>query len=199
MARIELDSFLSEITQENTKSYRDDLSYDLDKLYIAAREPKMEDRSFYWMSRPHGTWCVKERDVFLRDSHAHRIWTYYGEDAEHIRAYRIVVAKAGENDTHTYGEVYPINYAEQIPRIQKAALPVDRVEIHFTDDKIETVSYSTWIQKRWEIERGTPALKYIRFLPESESELTAAIMLEHRHQRSKVKKPPIRTAKSPVR
>ena len=86
-----------------------------------------------------GTWCVKERDVFLRDSHAHHIWTYYGEDAEHIRAYRIVVAKAEENDTHTYGEVYPINYAEQIPRIQKAALPVDRVEIHFTDDKIETV------------------------------------------------------------
>ena len=159
----------------------------------------MEDRSFYWMSRPHGTWCVKERDVFLRDSHAHHIWTYYSEDAEHIRAYRIVVAKAEENDTHTYGEVCPINYAEQISRIQKAALPVDRVEIHFTDDKIETVSYSTWIQKRWEIERGTPALKYIRFLPKSESELTAAIMLEHRHQRSKVKKPPVRTAKAPVR
>ena len=46
MAKIELESFLSQITQENTKSHRDDLRYDLDKLYVSAREPNLEDRGF---------------------------------------------------------------------------------------------------------------------------------------------------------
>lgn len=199
MARIELEAFLSEITRENTKSHRDDLRYDLDKLYVSAREPNLEDRVFYWMSRPHGTWCVKERDVFLRESYAHHIWTHYGEDAAQIRAYRIVVTGAEKNDTRTYGEVYPINYAEQLPRIQKAALPVKQVKIHFTDDTTQTMTFQTWEAREWEITHGTPGLKYIRFLPESEAELTAAIMLEHRHQRSKVKKPPVHNAKAPVR
>ena len=199
MARIKLDSFLSEITQQNTKSYRDDLSYDLDKLHIAAREPKMEDRSFYWMSRPHGTWCVKERDVFLRESYAYHIWTHYGADAEHIRAYRIVVTGAEKNDTRTYGEVYPINYAEQLPRIQAAALPVKQVEIHLTDDTIQMIRFDSWKAKEWEITHGTPGLKYIRFLPESEAELTAAIMMEHRHLRGKTKKPPNRSSKNQIR
>lgn len=199
MAKIELESFLSQITQENTKSHRDDLRYDLDKLYVSAREPNLEDRVFYWMSRPHGTWCVKERDVFLRESYAYHIWTHYGAGAEHIRAYRIVVTGAEKNDTRTYGEVYPINYAEQLPRIQAAALLVKQVEIHLTDDTIQIIRFDSWKAKEWEITHGTPGLKYIRFLPESEAELTAAIMMEHRHLRGKTKKPPNRSSKNQIR
>lgn len=66
MEKTDLAAFLSEIVSENTKRYAEDLQYDIRRLFHAAKKPNMEDKSFYWMSRPNGTWCVKERNVFLQ-------------------------------------------------------------------------------------------------------------------------------------
>ena len=62
---IDLIPFLARVMEANTKAYRSDFSYDVEKLTKAVQEPNMEDRVFYWMSRPTGTWCVKEREAFL--------------------------------------------------------------------------------------------------------------------------------------
>ena len=77
--------------EENTTGYRSDFQYDVRMLTQAAQEKDMRDRVFYWMSRPSGTWCVKEREVFLQGSGAHSIWTYYADQPEGIRAYRVTI------------------------------------------------------------------------------------------------------------
>ena len=83
-------AFLGQVVQENTNAYRSDFVYDTATLTKAIWETGMEDRIFYWMSRPAGTWCVKEREVFLRGTSAHSIWTHYADAPERIRAYRII-------------------------------------------------------------------------------------------------------------
>lgn len=55
MEKTDLAAFLSEIVSENTKHYAEDLQYDIRRLFHAAKKPNMEDKSFYWMSRPNGT------------------------------------------------------------------------------------------------------------------------------------------------
>lgn len=75
--QIEIIPFLSRVVQENTHAYQEDFDYDVRKITRAVQESNMEDRTFYWMSRPCGTWCVKERNVFLRETEEHAIWTYY--------------------------------------------------------------------------------------------------------------------------
>ena len=195
MEKTDLAAFLSEIVSENTKHYAEDLQYDIRCLFHAAKKPNMEDKSFYWMSRPNGTWCVKERNVFLQGSSEHSIWMYYGYEAEKIRAYRIVVTGISHDGTAVCGKVYPLDYAGQLARIQRSAMPIEAVELHFADGHAESVPFSRWSQET----HHDPAPEYIRFLPKSEAELTAAILLEHRCQTGKRKNAPANLSKAHTR
>ncbi len=69
--QIELLPFLTDIVRTNTHAYQSDFDYDIRTLTRAVQEPNIENRTFYWMSRPSGTWCVRERDVFLRETDGH--------------------------------------------------------------------------------------------------------------------------------
>ena len=84
---IDLLSFLSRVTEKNTKHYRSDFLYDSRKLQEAAQAAAPEERCFFWMSRPSGTWCVLEREAFIRGSSAHNIWTHYADEPEGIIGY----------------------------------------------------------------------------------------------------------------
>jgi hypothetical protein len=195
MEKTDLAAFLSEIVAGNTKHYAEDLQYDIQCLFHAAKKPNMEDKSFYWMSRPNGTWCVKERNVFLQGSSEHSIWMYYGYEAEKIRAYRIVVTGISHDGAAVCGKVYPLDYAGQLARIQQSAMSIEAVELHFADGHTETVPFSEWSPKAYQ----DPAPEHIRFLPKSEAELTAAILLEHRCQTDKGKKAPTKLPKTRTR
>ena len=70
---ISLIAFLDEVVSRNTQHYRKDFELDAQKLRDALNSPYMDERIFYFMSRPNGTWCVLERDVFLRDSDGYKI------------------------------------------------------------------------------------------------------------------------------
>ena len=60
-------SHLAEIVQKNTRAYTTDFDFDAKRLWDSAQETDMERRSFLWMCRLLGTWCVLEREVFLDD------------------------------------------------------------------------------------------------------------------------------------
>ena len=74
---IDILAFLEKVMLKNTHSYQSDFQYDIARLRDAALESDPERRTFYWMSRPAGTWLVTERDAFLRGSNGHTIWTHY--------------------------------------------------------------------------------------------------------------------------
>ena len=88
---ISLIAFLDEVVSRNTQHYRKDFELDAQKLRDALNSPYMDERIFYFMSRPNGTWCVLERDVFLRDSDGYKIWTHYADMPNGIEAYRVTI------------------------------------------------------------------------------------------------------------
>ena len=73
---ISLIAFLDEVVSRNTQHYKKDFELDAQKLRDALNSPYMDEWIFYFMSRPNGTWCVLERDAFLRDSDGYKIWTH---------------------------------------------------------------------------------------------------------------------------
>lgn len=79
----------------------------------------MENRSFCWMSHPSGTWCLKERNVFLQGTYSHALWTHYDSCNERIKAFRVVVK--GEKDGRIMGDIYPLVFDEHLRRVQAAA------------------------------------------------------------------------------
>lgn len=74
---ISLIAFLDEVVSRNTQHYKSDFELDAQKLRDALDSPNQDERVFYFMSRPNGTWCVLERDAFLRESDGYKIWTHY--------------------------------------------------------------------------------------------------------------------------
>ena len=194
---IDLIPFLARVMEENTKSYRTDFSYDVDTLTKSIQESNMEDRVFYWMSRPAGTWCVKEREAFLRGTGAHSIWTYYADQPEEIKAYRVTVT--GRENGRIVGHVVPLNYQEQVRRVQNHALPATTMTLHYESGHAVTVPYQTPTQQITAVLPGHGGVCHIRYAPENEAELARIIMEEHRWQTGKVKKPPAKRRPHPGR
>ncbi len=126
---IDLLSFLSRVTEKNTKHYRSDFLYDSKNLQKAAQAVSPEERCFFWMSRPSGTWCVLEREAFIRGSSAHNIWTHYADEPEGIIAYRVNVI--GEKGRIVVGTVHPLDYREQVRRVLTHAIPATLVTLRY--------------------------------------------------------------------
>ena len=98
--KIEIIPLLADIVEKNTHSYQSDFSNDEARLTAAMLETYQENRTFLWMSRPCGTWCFLERDVFLQETPAHIVWTSgdYEAEADKIKAYRVIVAHGRKGD-----------------------------------------------------------------------------------------------------
>ena len=184
--KVDVLAFLSGIVQQNTQHYQCDFDYDQATLRQAANESDMENRVFYWMSRPNGTWCVKEREVFLRDSEAHTIWTYHEAEANKIKAYRVSVTD--EERGKVLGIVYPLNYKEQVQRVKQVALPVVTAQITFESGRTITLPYEEWTGHHISIMDRYGPIERVRYAPENEAELAHILMMEHRIQMGKYKK-----------
>ena len=57
---------LEAIMKQNTAFYQNDFDLDRNILQKAAASPTAEDRRLLWFSRPSGTSCFRERDVFSK-------------------------------------------------------------------------------------------------------------------------------------
>ncbi len=187
--KIDVLAFLSGVVQSNTEFYQSDFNYDIATLKNAAWAQNTINRSFCWMSRHCGTWCLREREVFLRDTGAFSTWTYYEEDAS-IQAYRVVITSRREDTV--LGNVFPLNYAEHVRRVKKNALPVRFVTASFEDGSIMTMEHGAYCRDKGILLARHGRMIEINYFPESEAELTRALTLEHRFEqpkRGRVKEP----------
>lgn len=181
---IDLLSFLSRVTEKNTKHYRSDFLYDSRTLQKAAHAAAPEERCFFWMSRPSGTWCVLEREVFIRGSSAHRIWTYYADVPEGIVAYRVNVIE--EKDGIVVGTVHPLNYREQVRRVLAHAIPATSVTLRYESGLTVTVPFADYPRNLPTIRPQDGGIRAVRFEVEDETALEAALSVERQAEQKQV-------------
>ena len=171
-------AYLETVMLDNTEHYQTDFEYDKKILREAVLQGADEERTFYWMSRPCGTWCLPEREVLLLDTEAHNIWTYHQGEADKIRAFRVHITSIG-NDGKPLGDIHPIRYDEQVERIKRNALPVQRVTGTYVDGTTFSVAQG---RPDPNVIREHGGIAKIRYEPENEQELSNLIAQEHREQ-----------------
>lgn len=171
-------AYLGVVLAENTQQYQSDFEYDKKMLREAALKPKAEDRTFYWMSRPGGTWCFKERDVFIRDTEPNITWRYYESESNNIRAFRVLVSGIDENGK-LIGDIQPFHYLSQVQRVNRSALPLHQVT-GFYEDGTPFVAPKGNFNLSELHEHGGIHEKH--YEPENELELANTIAWEHRAQ-----------------
>lgn len=175
--KVDIIPFLEGVVEENTVSYQSDLKYDERILQTAMLETYQEDRTFLWMSRPCGTRCLLEREVFLRETRAHTTWTHYDYDAEHIKAFRVIVAP-GRPGAFVLGKIQPLNYGEQVQRVKQNALHVQTVKMTFEDKTVFTVPFTEYPSQYRSLSVTHGKVESIYYAPENEAELSCVLQAE---------------------
>ncbi len=175
---IDIIAFLREILQANTQHNQTDFQYDIDSLQAAAAASEAENRSMLWMSRPSGTWCFKEREVFLQNTAANQTWQFYDYEADKIKAYRVEVC--GRQGDKVFGNVYPLDYREHLERVKKLSVPAVKAVFLLTDGTTMTLTFDNFAAdyRRMISEHGVPLNTH--YAPASEMRLAEILRQEHK-------------------
>ena len=119
---------LEAILKQNTGFYQSD--FDIDKQIIAekAASPNKEDKTLLWLSRPSGTYCFRERDVFISDTAPHNTWRFYKEQTrDHILAYAVELTEV--QDGKIKGNLYELDYEKHYERVKNDTLAAGTVTL----------------------------------------------------------------------
>ena len=108
---------LEAIMKQNTGFYQSD--FDIDRQIIAekAASPNKEDKTLLWLSRPSGTYCFRERDVFIKDTAPNNTWRFYKEQTRDlILAYAVELT--GVQGGKIKGNLYELDYEKHYERVK---------------------------------------------------------------------------------
>ena len=183
-----LDGLCGRTTPSTPASFRPDLW----TLQAAVSEYEMEERTFYWLPDCGGGLCVMERDVFLRGSHGHRVWTSQRPEAGE-EAYHIVVR--GGDRKNPSGDIRSFDFSAHLHRLEHVAMEVKAVELVFYSGRRFSMEPERLKGLYWKY--GT--LRRIRYLPENEAALVRTIMMEHRYQKGWMPKKDRAPPSGPIR
>ena len=127
---VDIIASLDAVMRQNTAFYQSDFEIDKEIIQKAAASPAAEDKRILWLSRPSGTYCFRERDVFLKDTRQHNTWRFYGEQTrDHILAYAVTIT--GTEDGKIKGDLYELDYPQHFKHVAEQALSADTVTLHY--------------------------------------------------------------------
>lgn len=182
---IDVTAFLKEVMEKCVWFYRQDFDHDITILREAAENVANKKEPYYWLGRPGGTWCLKEREVFLRGSPSHSIWTYYEPESTGIRAFRVELH--GIADGKIMGDITAIDYPKQVQRVKEMSLPIDTVTAIFQNGKTLTMPWEEFCRKRLSLRGLYGDLLCQTYHPKNEEALGKLLALEHKIQQRQSK------------
>ena len=121
---------LEQLMRQNTAFYRNDFEIDKEAIRQAAASDRAEDKTLLWMSRPSGTYCFREHDVFLQDTRQHNTWRFYGEQTrDRILAYAVELT--GKVGGKIRGNLYELDYPQHFRHVAVEAVQADTITLHY--------------------------------------------------------------------
>ena len=176
-----LDS-LEQITELHTQHYKDDFDLDKELIPKLAVSGEPEDRRLLWLSRPCGTYTLREWEVYLEGSHANKVWKFYHEQTKDpVLAYALSIKDV--QDGKVIGNIYPLDYGAHVERVKLLTCPIGKVAVLFEDGANITIPYQNQMQLMNELMSVHGSPKTMTELPENEREL-AVILKRERLKRS---------------
>ena len=146
---------LQQIMQQNTAAFQNDFDIDKKILTRAAKSKNAEDKVYLWFSRPNGTHCLRERDVFLRGTREHNTFRFYHEQTkERVLAYAVVLS--GIESGKVKGNIYELDYAAKAELAIQTALRTDNNRLIYEKGSRE-------LPKEYRFE-ATPDREYGKFV-----------------------------------
>ncbi|GHU79768.1 hypothetical protein FACS1894191_3320 [Clostridia bacterium] len=192
---VDIIAALGAVVEINTEHYKNDFKYDVDMFKAAAVHPDGDNNHLLFMSRQSGTWCVKEREAYIRDTEAFNIWNGYATILGDIKSYMSTVVVQdriltyaveikGMENGRVKGDIYELDYREHIRQINRSALPRHTVTATYKDGTALTLSPAEHDGRRERLYHQHGQLQTLTSHPEDEGALRD-ILKQAREQRGK--------------
>ena len=121
---------LEQLMRQNTAFYQSDFEIDKEIIGRAAASDKAEDKTLLWMSRPSGTHCFRESDVYLQGTRQHNTWKFYGEQTrDRVLAYAVELT--GKVRGVIRGNLYELDYPQHFRHVAAEAVQADNIILHY--------------------------------------------------------------------
>ena len=112
---------LKAIMQTHTEHFQSDFDIDVKTLKQAAKSQNPEDKKYLWICRPAGTWCLRERDTFIKGSREHNTFCFYAEQTrDKILAYAVELT--GIEKGRVTGNLYELDYQKHYKHVKDASV-----------------------------------------------------------------------------
>lgn len=129
---------LDAIMKQNTAHYQSDFEIDKDIILSAVESP---DKNLLWFSRPSGTFCGTERNVYLQGTHEHNTWCFYGEQTPSDRILAYAVELSGREQGKVMGSLYELDYPAHWRHVKDTAMKAETALITLKDGGSFPVPY----------------------------------------------------------
>lgn len=171
--------------ERNTKHYQSDFELDAGTFQQIAQSPVPNKPVLYWMSRPSGTWCFQERDLFIRDSQAFHTWQYYKDSRDTILSYAVEIT--GMSGGHIMGNLYTQDYRAVAKHLEQAAQNAVSVLIRFEgQEEAMRFSYMDYQDNRLAIYARFGKAETFRLEPEDPLRFKDILQREKLHRQKSI-------------
>ena len=197
---VDIVAALGAVVELNTEHYKSDFKYDIEKFKEAARNPDGDNNRLLWMSRTSGTWAFPERDIYIKDTEAFNYFTGYGKLLGSPEFYRPVIVEdrilayavdiKGMENGRIKGDLYELDYRDQIRQINKNAVPLHTVTATYKDGTTVTLPHKEHDAKHQNLYRQHGQLLTLIKHPQDEGALRD-VVAQAREQREKDARPAV--------
>lgn len=171
---------LDAIMKQNTGFYKEQFQHDRQTITEAAASPAKDDKTLLWVSAPAGTCCETEKDLLIRENME---YGRFGGFADGVRldgdkALCYAVKLTGTEDGKITGDLYRLDYLEQLARLSGEALPAATVEITGRDGEAHRFPYKEYKENELRILRRFGPCRSFAYEPKSKVTLARLLRLE---------------------
>ena len=118
---VNLEFFLEQVMKNNTKHHQEDFELDKKILNKAMDSKSLDDKRWLWLSRENGTHCLKESEVFIKNTPSHNTWVYWAESNRDEKFIAFGINIIGKIDGKPLANVYELDYLQHAETIKKGS------------------------------------------------------------------------------
>ena len=133
---VNLEFFLEQVMKNNTKHHQEDFELDKKILKKAMESRSFDDKRWLWLSRENGTHCLKESEVFIKNTPSHNTWVYWAESDRDEKFIAFAINIIGKIDGKPLANIYELDYHSHVEAIKKAAVEAGLKVFRFTNGSI---------------------------------------------------------------
>lgn len=174
---IDLLDALQKIMDIHTEHYKEDFELDQKLIRSLAATQSFEDKHLLWMSRPHGTHVMREREIYIEDTYENKAWEFYHDQtSDDILAYSIEIT--GTENGSVVGNLIELDYDAHVERMKQLTVTIDKVAVTFEDQNTYYLLFQSYRREMKAMQEEHGKVKSVAYLPESERELQMILRRE---------------------